>query len=180
MVSIQLFNNVGDKNMTTPNTRIKSRTEEQRELNTREEEWTFEEPNALDIPKPVQIKFEAEGMKLRWIRVSIRGKDDIANVGKREAEGWSFILPTEVPEMASTSFVREDGRYNGTVSRGDLALAKMPIGRAVARQKFYEKKDKDMLAAVDAQLMKGNNSRMPISNTSKSTVIKGRTPNFQD
>ena len=166
--------------MTTPNTRIKSRTEEQRELNTREEEWTFEEPNALDIPKPVQIKFEAEGMKLRWIRVSIRGKDDIANVGKREAEGWSFILPTEVPEMASTSFVREDGRYNGTVSRGDLALAKMPIGRAVARQKFYEKKDKDMLAAVDAQLMKGNNSRMPISNTSKSTVIKGRTPNFQD
>tara|TARA_R110002012_G_scaffold13212_1_gene57139 strand:- start:128 stop:274 length:147 start_codon:yes stop_codon:yes gene_type:complete len=47
---------VGDKNMTTPNTRIKSRTEDQRELNTREEEWTFEEPNALDIPKSVQKK----------------------------------------------------------------------------------------------------------------------------
>ena len=90
--------------MTTPNTRVKSRIEDQRELNTREEEWTFEEPNALDIPKPVQIKFESEGMKLRWIRVSMRGNDDIANVGKREAEGWTFVLPSEVPDMASTSF----------------------------------------------------------------------------
>jgi hypothetical protein len=167
--------------MKTTNTRVQSRTEEQRELNTREEEWTFEEPNALDIPKTVEKKFDAEGMRLRWIRVSMRGNDDIANVGKREAEGWTFVLPSEVPEMSSTSFVREDGRYNGTVSRGDLALAKMPVGRAVARQKFYEKKSSDMVDAVNAQLMKGNNSsRMPISNNSKSTIIKGRHPNFQD
>jgi hypothetical protein len=50
--------------MKTTNTRVQSRTEEQRELNTREEEWTFEEPNALDIPKSVEKKFEAEGMRL--------------------------------------------------------------------------------------------------------------------
>ena len=167
--------------MKTTNTRVQSRTEDQRELKTREEEWTFEEPNALDIPKSVEKKFEAEGMKLRWIRVSLKGIDDIANVGKREAEGWTFITPTEVPEMASTSFVREDGRYNGTVSRGDLALAKMPIGRVVARQKYYEKKNNDMVEAVNAQLMKGNYAcSRPISNNSKSTVIKGRQPNFQD
>ncbi len=165
--------------MKTTNTRINSRTEDQRETNTRETEWTFEEPNALDIPKTVQSKFETEGMKLRWIRVTLRGRDDITNVGKREAEGWAFVLPSEVPEMSSTSFVREDGRYNGTVSRGDLALAKMPLGRAIARQKFYEKKNSDMMSAVNSQLMKGNNSRMPISNNSKSTVIKGRTPTFQ-
>ena len=66
--------------MKTTNTRVKSRTEEQRELNTREEEWTFEEPNALDIPKSVEKKFKAEGMRLRWIRVSIRGNDDIAKI----------------------------------------------------------------------------------------------------
>ena len=42
--------------MKTTNTRVQSRTEEQRELNTREEEWTFEEPNALDIPKSVEKK----------------------------------------------------------------------------------------------------------------------------
>ena len=31
-------------------TRNESRTESMREQNTREEGWTFEEPNALDIP----------------------------------------------------------------------------------------------------------------------------------
>ena len=57
----------------------------------------------------------------------------------------------------------------------------MPVGRALARQKFYEKKCSDMVDAVNAQLMKGNNSsRMPISNNSKSRIIKGRHPNFQD
>ena len=33
--------------------------------------------------------------------------------------------------------------------------------------------------AVNSQLMRGNNSSMPISNSSKTTVTKGRQPSFQ-
>ena len=36
------------------------------------------------------------------------------------------------------------------------------------------------MEAVNSQLMRGNNSRMPISNTSKTQTIKGRTPKFQE
>ena len=161
-------------------TRNETRSNTQREQNLREENWTFEEPDALTIPDSVQARFDNEGLSLRWIRISVKGQDDVSNVGKKQQEGWTFVTPDEVPEMAVTSFVREEGRYIGTVCRGDLALAKMPTGKVRARRKFYEKKANDMMDAVNAQLMKSSDSRMPISNTSKSVTTKGRVPSFQD
>ena len=160
-------------------TRNETRSSQLRENNTQEEEWTFEEPNALAIPDHVQARFDSEGMALRWIRISIKGTDDISNVGKKLQEGWVFVTPDEVPEMSITSFVREDGRYQGTVCRGDLALAKMPAGKVSAKRKFYENKADNMMQAVNAQLMNSSDSRMPISNTSKSVTTRGRQPSFQ-
>ena len=105
----------------------------------------------------------------------------LGDVYKRQQQaGWVFVTPDEVPEMAVTSFVREEGRYLGTVCRGDLALAKMPAGKVKARRKFYEGKANDMMDAVNAQLMKSSDSRMPISNTSKSVTTRGRRPSFQN
>jgi len=151
-----------------------------REATTREEEYFFEEPDALTIPDLVQARFDNEEMSLRWIRISVKGEDDIMNVGKKQQEGWIFVTPDEVPEMAITSFVREEGRYLGSVCRGDLALAKKPTVKVKARQKFYEKKANEQMDAVNAQLMKNSDSRMPISNTSKSVTTRGRQPSFQD
>ena len=161
-------------------TRNESRSENMREQNTREDNWTFEEPNALTIPENVQARFDNEGMALRWIRISLQGKDDISNVGKKLQAGWVFVTPDEVPEMALTSFVRDEGRYQGSVCRGDVALVKMPAGKVAARRKFYENKANDQMDAVNAQLMKNSDSRMPISNTSRSVTTRGRVPTFQD
>ena len=164
-------------------TREKSRIDTLREPTTREEEYIFEEPDALSIPNTVQERFQNEGLDLRWIRISLRGQEDIMNVGKREQEGWTFVEPGEVPEMASTSYVRDEGRYLGTVCRGDVALAKKPINQVKARRAFYEKKANDMMDAVNAQLYNNSDARlrnMPVSNSSRSTTMRGRTPNFQD
>jgi hypothetical protein len=161
-------------------TRNEARSNTSREANTREEEWTFEEPDALKIPNEVQARFDSDGMALRWLRISVKGSDDISNVGKKQQEGWVFVTPDEVPELAITSFVRDAGRYTGTVCRGDLALAKMPAGKVKARRKYYENKSNVMMDAVNAQLMKSSDSRMPISNTSKSVRTTGRQPSFQD
>ena len=161
-------------------TRNESRTEQLREQTTREEEWTFEEPNALTIPENVQARFDNEGMALRWIRYSLQGKDDITNVGKKLQAGWVFVSPEEVPEMALTSFVRDEGRYQGAVCRGDLALAKMPAGKVKAKRRFYENKANDQMDAVNAQLMKNSDSRMPITNSSRSVTTRGRQPSFQN
>ena len=162
------------------NTRNESRSETLREETTREQEWTFEEPDALAIPDNVLERFDNEGMSLRWIRISIKGQDDQKNVGNKLQLGWIFVAPEEVPELALTSFVRDEGRYQGSVCRGDVALVKMPSGKVSARRKFYEGKANDQMDAVNAQLMKHSDSRMPISNTSRSVTTRGRLPSFQE
>ena len=161
-------------------TRNEARSNTSRENQTREEEWTFEEPDALKIPEEVEARFNNDGMSLRWLRISVKGQDDITNIGKKQQQGWEFVTPDEVPELAITSFVRKEGRYTGTVCRGDLALAKLPTGKVMARRKHYENKANDMMDAVNAQLMRSNDSRMPISNSSKSVTTRGRQPSFQD
>ena len=155
-----------------------TRETQSRELDTRENDDVYVEPSLLDIPKFVTERFSDQGMKLRWIRISLKGKDDYTNVGKRLAEGWEFVSLDEVPELGHTSMVKEDGRYSGTVCRGDLALAKMPTRRAESRQRHFENASAEMVDAVNSQLENASDRRMPVRNQSKSNVTKGRTPSF--
>ena len=161
--------------------RTESRSSQERESQTREETtYTFEEEDYLAIPEEVTDRFKNQGMVLRWVRIQIRGVDDYQNVGKRQRDGWVFVTPDEVPELGASSTVMERGRYAGTVVRGDVALAKMPEDRAIARREYFVKKADDLMNAVNSQLMNSSDSRMPIFNNSKSTVTKGKSPKFQD
>jgi hypothetical protein len=161
-------------------TRTNTRSSQLRENNTKEQtEYTFEEPRLLDIPKEVVNRFANEGMSLGWLRLTIKGKDDVAHIGRKMQEGWQFVTKEEVPEMEHSSIVKDEGRYTGAVCRGDVALGKIPTGRIEARKAYYKDKSDSLMDAVNNQLMKNNNSRMPISNTSKTQTIRGRTPKFQ-
>ena len=53
-------------------TRNEVRSNTSREANTREEEWTFEEPDALEIPPEVEARFNNDGLSLRWLRISVK------------------------------------------------------------------------------------------------------------
>ena len=70
-------------------TRNETRSNTLREQNLREEEWTYEEPDALAIPEVVQARYDNEGMALRWIRVSLKGQDDITNVVRKQLRDGS-------------------------------------------------------------------------------------------
>ena len=155
-----------------------TRLNQTRELETRETEFEYREPNLLEIPDSVTNRYADQGMKLRWIRISLKDKDDYTNVGKRLGEGWEFVSLEEVPEMQHTSMVKEEGRYKGTVCRGDLALAKIDARRAAARQKHFENASIEMVDAINSQLENASDRRMPIRNQSKTNVTKGRTPSF--
>jgi hypothetical protein len=56
----------------------------------------------------------------------------------------------------------------------------MPMQKASNRQRFYENQSKEMVDAVNQQLMNQNDARMPIRNNSKTQVTKGKTPTFQN
>ena len=161
-------------------TRTNTRSSQLRENTTKEQTtYTFEEPRLLDIPEEVVNRFANEGMSLGWLRLTVKGKEDVSHIGRKMQEGWEFVKKEEVPEMEHSSVVRDEGRYAGAVCRGDVALGKIPTGRIEAKRKYYEDKTDSLMKAVDSQLMRGNNSRMPISNTSRSETVRGRTPKFQ-
>ena len=157
---------------------LNSRTANTRENGKRKLE--FEEPNWLDIPETIRQRFANSGNSLRWIRITIKNEEDYQNIGKRLSEGWEFVQADEVPELMATSFVREGGRYSGAICRGDLALAKMPTELAESRQRFYENRSREMVQAVNSQLLSNSDSRMPISVNSKTNVSRGKSPAFQD
>jgi len=73
-------------------TRNEIRSNTNREAQTREvtEEYVFEEPDALAIPDTVKARFDADNMSLRWIRISVKGQDDITNVGKTSSRDGSL------------------------------------------------------------------------------------------
>jgi len=152
----------------------KSRVEEERF----DEEFT--EPNWLSIPDSVVDRFKDEGMVLRWIRITVNGQDDYKNVGDRQNDGWTFVEPNDVPEMMVNSRIVDEGRFEGCVVRGDVALAKASAKRMQSRQEYYQNRSRTMMDNVNAQLMNQSNSAMPIHNNSKSSVTRGRTPSFND
>ena len=129
------------------------RNEETREATSKQETTSFEETNFLHIPEGVKNRFDSQGMSLRWIRITLNGEDDYKNVGKRQREGWIFVE--------------------------HVALAKIPTDKMVARQEYYHNKHKQQEDSLDANLRAQSDSRMPITNSSKSTVTKGREPRFQ-
>ena len=162
-------------------TRVNTRSSQTRETNERvQKDYVFEEPSLTNVPTAVEEKFKNSGMTLGWLRIDLKDKEDYQNIGKKQQQGWEFVTPEEVPEMGATSIVRKEGRYAGVVCRGDLALGKIPTFKLEAKKAHYLKKSGQMMDAVNQQLMNQSTSQMPISNTSKSSVTKGRRPSFQD
>jgi hypothetical protein len=122
----------------------------------------------------------SDGFVYRWLRVAIRGEDDIQNISRRMREGWAFVKPSELPAEFANLPIRDYGKMNGIVGIDDVALGKLPRNVAEARQELVELQAAEMAQAVDADLMRNNDTRMPISNESKSTVRRGRSARFAD
>ena len=61
----------------------------------------------------------------------------------------------------------------GTVGVGGLILAKIPEETANERNEYYQKQTEHQMTAVDNDLMKDSDPRMPISQERKSKVTFG-------
>ena len=52
-------------------TRTTTRNTQTREMQTREEEFVYQEPNLLDLPESVTDRFKDQGFDLRWVRITL-------------------------------------------------------------------------------------------------------------
>ena len=150
---------VEDKN--TTKTDRSSRSAESREKTARRKPWS--PPSLLDAPTP------PEGYVYRWIRESMVGQQDQANMSKRIREGWEPVRAEEHPEFEAPTV--EDGRHAGVIGVGGLVLAKMPIETVEQRRAYYNQMAADQMQAVDSNLMRESDSRMPISQPNRNTQV---------
>src|SRR5210317_2269038 len=143
-----------------------SRASQTRSRTERPKVWVH--PSALDAPNA------PDGFRYRWIRAESVGFQDTKNVSGRLREGYELVRAEEI-ENASDYPVVEDGKYKGVVGVGGLLLAKVPEEIAQQRQNYMRSKAEDMDEAINNDLMKEQDQRMPINVDRQSRVTFGGT-----
>ncbi len=137
------------------------RSADTRDSEARLKPW--QPPSLLDAPTP------PDGYIYRWLRESMVGVEDKANMSKRIREGWEPVRAEEHPEFEAPTV--EDGRHIGVIGVGGLILAKMPIETVNQRRAYYKQMAADQMQAVDSNLMRESDSRMPISQPNRNSQI---------
>ena len=143
-----------------------SRANQTRSKSERPKVWV--PPSSLDAPPA------PDGFRYRWIRAESVGFQDTKNVTGRIREGYELVRAEEVQNAADYPVV-EDGKYKGVIAVGGLLLAKVPEEIAKQRQDYMTKRHEDRNEAVENDLMKEQDSRMPINVDRQSRVTFGGT-----
>jgi len=150
---------VDEKN--TTQTDRTPRSAESRDKVSRRKPW--QPPSLLDAPPPPQ------GYVYRWIRESMIGQNDPANMSKRIREGWEPVRAEDHPDFEAPSI--DDGKHAGVIGVGGLILAKIPKETVDERRAYYQNVADQQIQAVDNDLMRESNQVMPISNPNRSTKV---------
>ena len=143
-----------------------SRANQTRSKSERPKVWV--PPSSLDAPPA------PDGFRYRWIRAEITGFQDTKNITGRIREGYELVRAEEV-QNASDYPVVEDGKYKGVIGVGGLLLAKVPEEIAKQRQDYMTRRHEDRIDAVENDLMKEQDQRMPINVERQSRVTFGGT-----
>ena len=143
-----------------------SRANQPRSKSERPKVWV--PPSSLDAPPA------PDGFRYRWIRAEVVGFQDTKNITGRLREGYELVRSEEV-ENASDYPVLEEGKYKGVIGVGGLLLAKVPIEIAKQRQDYMTRRHEDRNDAVENDLMKEQDKRMPINVDRQSRVTFGGT-----
>ena len=75
------------------------------------------------------------GYVYRWIRESMLGTEDRANVSRRIREGWELVRGTDLPDEWQLPTM-DSGRHEGVVFSEGLLLAKIPEETIVNKYPF--------------------------------------------
>lgn len=130
------------------------------------------------IPElPEELKSSQEFV-FRWIRVQLDGEWDIKNIRRRESEGWVWVRSDEYSGLELFPAVA-GGNLDGVVGIDDLALAKLPRKISEERKAMNERRAGELMQAVDNQLMRENDPRMPLVNESVTKVRRGKQAAFE-
>lgn len=137
---------------------------ETRELTERPKQW--QQPDLLPEPD------KEAGYSYRWIRVATLGKADPRNVSAKLREGWEAVRIEEQPKFKLLA--DPDSRFKDNIEIGGLLLCKTPTEFVEQRNRHYQVQTENQMSAVDSNLMRQSDPRMPIFKERQSTTTFGK------
>jgi hypothetical protein len=137
---------------------------ETREVSSRPMQW--QQPELLPEPD------KQAGFAYRWIRVATLNSADPRNLSAKLREGWEPVRVEEQPKFQL--LVDPQSRFKDNIEIGGLLLCKTPVEFVQQRNDYYQKQSASQTEAVDNNLMRQSDPRMPIFNERKSTTSFGK------
>jgi hypothetical protein len=140
-----------------------TREMESRTATERPKKWV----DAELLPEPDK----QPGYKYRWVRVSTLNVADPRNISGKLREGWEPVGVEEQPRFKF--FIDRESRFKDHIEVGGLLLCKMPAEYLELRVKAIADKTQANMEAVDSNLMRQSDARMPIFRERKSSTSFG-------
>jgi hypothetical protein len=120
------------------------------------------------LPEPDK----APGFAYRWIRVATLNNADPRNLSAKLREGWEVVSVEEQPKFKL--LVDPNSRFKDSIEIGGLLLCKTPIEFVEQRTTHFAKQTQAQTEAVDNNLMRQSDARMPLFKESKSSSSFGK------
>jgi hypothetical protein len=140
-----------------------SREVDTRELNERPKQWQL--PDLLPEPD------KQAGYSYRWIRVSTLNAADPRNLSAKMREGWEPVRLEEQPKFQLLA--DPNSRFKDNIEIGGLLLCKTPTEFVEQRNAHFQRQSQNQTEAVDNNLMRQSDPRMPLFTERKSTSTFG-------
>ena len=141
----------------------------QREITNR---TTQERPKQWQQAELLPEPDKTPGYAYRWIRVSTLNNTDPRNLSAKLREGWEVVTVEEQPKFQL--LVDPNSRFKDSIEIGGLLLCKTPSEFVGQRVKHFADMTRAQEEAVDNNLMRQSDARMPIFNERKSSTSFGK------
>ena len=115
------------------------------------------------------------GFAYRWIRVATLNQADPRNLSSKMREGWEPVRIEEQPKFQL--LVDPNSRYKDNIEIGGLLLCKTPEEFVDQRNAHFARQTQAQTEAVDNNLMRQSDPRMPLFSERKSTSSFGKGNN---
>jgi len=140
-----------------------------REVSTRQE---AARPQAWKPPELLPEPDKQAGFAYRWIRTSTMNNADPRNLSAKLREGWEPVRIEEQPKFSL--LIDPTSRFKDNIEIGGLLLCKTPMEFIDQRNKYYADLTKSQTDAVDNNLMRQSDPRMPLFKESSSSSSRGK------
>ena len=140
-----------------------------RELTTRA---VSERPKQWMPPELLPEPDKQAGYAYRWIRVSMLNQADPRNLSAKMREGWEPVAIEEQPKFKL--LLDPNSRFKDNIEIGGLLLCKAPEEFVNQRSEYYRNQTQSQTEAVDNNLMRQSDPRMPLFKERKSSHSFGK------